>query len=39
MEDYIPYGLHSIDERDIAEVLNVLRSKWITTGPKVQEFE
>lgn len=37
--DFIPYGLHWIDEEDINEVANVLRSNWITTGPKIKEFE
>jgi perosamine synthetase len=35
----IPYGRQSIDEEDIKEVVQVLRSKWLTTGPKVAEFE
>jgi len=35
----LPYGRHSIDEDDIAAVVEVLRSDWLTTGPKVQEFE
>ncbi|HEY3272825.1 MAG TPA: UDP-4-amino-4,6-dideoxy-N-acetyl-beta-L-altrosamine transaminase [Methanocella sp.] len=35
----IPYGQQSIDDEDIAEVTKVLRSDWITTGPKVDEFE
>jgi len=37
--DFIPYGMHWIDEEDINEVVNVLRSNWITTGPKIKEFE
>src|SRR4030065_1144699 len=37
--DFIPYGLHWIDEEDINEVAKVLRSSWITTGPKIKEFE
>jgi len=37
--DFIPYGMHCIDEDDINEVANVLRSNWITTGPKIKEFE
>ncbi|MCZ7401458.1 MAG: UDP-4-amino-4,6-dideoxy-N-acetyl-beta-L-altrosamine transaminase [Candidatus Methanoperedens sp.] len=37
--DFIPYGMHWIDEEDINEVANVLRSNWITTGPKIKEFE
>jgi len=36
---YIPYGRQWIDEDDIAEVIKVLRSDYITTGPKVAEFE
>lgn len=35
----LPYGRQSIDEEDIAAVVAVLRSDWITTGPKVEEFE
>jgi perosamine synthetase len=35
----IPYGRQSIDEEDIKAVIEVLKSDWITTGPKVQEFE
>jgi perosamine synthetase len=35
----IPYGRQCIDEDDIRAVVEVLRSDWITTGPKVQEFE
>ena len=35
----IPYGKQWIDEDDIAAVVEVLRSDWLTTGPKVDEFE
>ena len=35
----IPYGKQSIDENDIAAVVDVLRSDWLTTGPKIVEFE
>jgi len=35
----IPYGRQSIDEDDIKAVVEVLRSDWLTTGPKVVEFE
>lgn len=31
--------MHCIDEEDINEVANVLKSNWITTGPKIKEFE
>jgi len=35
----IPYGRQSIDDEDIRAVTDVLRSDWLTTGPKVPEFE
>lgn len=35
----IPYGHQWIDEDDISAVADVLRSGWLTTGPKVTEFE
>ena len=35
----IPYGKQHIDEDDIKAVVEVLRSDWLTTGPKVTEFE
>lgn len=36
---YIPYGRQSIDEDDIQAVVDVLRSDYLTTGPKIAEFE
>ena len=36
---FLPYGRQSVDEADIAAVVEVLRSDWLTTGPKVAEFE
>jgi len=35
----IRYGRQSVDEEDIQAVVEVLRSDWLTTGPKVAEFE
>jgi dTDP-4-amino-4,6-dideoxygalactose transaminase len=35
----ITYGHHLIDEEDIRSVIAVLRSKWLTTGPLVEQFE
>jgi len=35
----LPYGHQWIDESDIQAVVEVLRSDWLTTGPKVIEFE
>ena len=37
--DFLPFTRPSIDEETIADVANVLRSGWITSGPKVQAFE
>lgn len=37
--NYIPYGRQCIDEQDIEAVVDVLRSDFITTGPKIEEFE
>lgn len=36
---YIPYGRQCIEEDDIEEVVKVLRSDYVTTGPAVTEFE
>ena len=36
---FLPYGRQSVDEADIQAVVEVLRSDWLTTGPKVAEFE
>ncbi len=35
----IPYGRQEITEADIAAVLQVLRSDYLTQGPRVPEFE
>lgn len=35
----IPYSKQYIDDEDIKAVVEVLRSDWLTTGPKVAEFE
>jgi perosamine synthetase len=35
----LPYGRQSIDGDDIEAMVAVLRSDWLTTGPKVAEFE
>lgn len=36
---FLPYGRQVVDESDIEAVVEVLRSDWLTTGPKVGEFE
>jgi perosamine synthetase len=38
-EKLLPYGRQSLDEADIRSVVEVLKSDWLTTGPKVDEFE
>ena len=38
-ERLLPYGKQSLDEDDIRAVVEVLKSDWLTTGPKVAEFE
>ena len=38
-ETLLPYGHQHIDDEDINAVVEALRSDWITTGPKVAEFE
>ena len=36
---YIPFSKPCIGEEEISEVMDTLRSGWITTGPKCQVFE
>jgi dTDP-4-amino-4,6-dideoxygalactose transaminase len=38
-DDYLVFGSPTIDEAEIAEVVDCLRSGWIGSGPKVQRFE
>jgi len=37
--DFIPYGKQLIKGDDIAGVIDVLQSEYLTTGPKIKEFE
>jgi len=39
MKKNIPYGKQNIDEEDIESVAEVLRSDFLTQGPKIKEFE
>jgi dTDP-4-amino-4,6-dideoxygalactose transaminase len=36
---FLPFSPPSIGEEEIAEVVDTLRSDWLTTGPKVKQFE
>ncbi len=38
-DKYLPYARQWIDDDDIQAVVDVLKSDWITTGPRVREFE
>lgn len=38
-DSFLPYGKQWIDEDDINAVIEVLKSDYLTTGPKVKEFE
>lgn len=38
-DQFLPYCLPQIGEEEIAEVVDSLRSGWLTTGPKVKRFE
>lgn len=35
----IPYGKQSIDKNDVRAVIRALNSEFLTTGPKIKEFE
>jgi dTDP-4-amino-4,6-dideoxygalactose transaminase len=38
-EDFLPIARPDIDDADVAEVVDTLRSGWLTYGPKTQRFE
>jgi dTDP-4-amino-4,6-dideoxygalactose transaminase len=38
-DHFLPFALPVIEEEEIREVLDVLKSGWVTTGPKVRLFE
>jgi len=37
--DFLPFSPPTIGEEEIAEVVDTLRSRWISTGPKTKRFE
>jgi len=39
MTDFLPFTRPTIDEATISDVVAVLRSGWIASGPKVQQLE
>ena len=38
-QPFLPFALPEIGEEEIQEVVNCLRSGWLTTGPKTRQFE
>lgn len=38
-EPFLPYGRQTIEEEDLRAVEDVLRSDWLTQGPRVADFE
>ena len=38
-ELFLPYGRQTIEDDDIQAVVETLRSDYLTTGPKITEFE
>lgn len=38
-ETLLPYGRQTVDDADVQAVVEALRSDWLTTGPRVAEFE
>ena len=39
MNTFLPFHRSDVGEEEVSEVVDVLRSGWLTTGPKVREFE
>ncbi|QDK37516.1 DegT/DnrJ/EryC1/StrS aminotransferase family protein [Bdellovibrio sp. NC01] len=39
MNKFLPFALPDIGEEEIQEVVDALRSGWVTTGPKTKQFE
>lgn len=38
-ESFLPYAIPLIDEKDINEVIDTLKSGWVAKGPRTMEFE
>ena len=39
MADFLPYGRQTIEDDDVAAVVEALRADYLTTGPRVEAFE
>ena len=38
-QSFLPFALPTIEEEDVGEVAEVLRSGWLTSGPRIRKFE
>lgn len=38
-QPFLPFALPDLGDDEIAEVVDTLKSGWITTGPKAKRFE
>ncbi len=38
-KEFLPFALPDTDETELAEVMDTIRSGWLTTGPKTRRFE
>lgn len=36
---FLPFHVPSIGDKEVAEVVDTLKTAWVTTGPKVKQFE
>lgn len=39
LSEFVPFALPDIGEREISAVVEAMRSGWVSSGPKVKEFE
>jgi dTDP-4-amino-4,6-dideoxygalactose transaminase len=39
MQTFLPFALPEIGDEEIAEVIDALKTGWVTTGPKTKRFE
>ncbi|HEY9026483.1 MAG TPA: aminotransferase class V-fold PLP-dependent enzyme, partial [Burkholderiaceae bacterium] len=39
VQPFLPFALPEIGDEEIAEVVDTLKSGWVTTGPKAKRFE
>lgn len=38
-QSFLPYALPMFDDREISEILDTIKSNWVSKGPKTVEFE